>query len=565
MGNQLALARPDIRTTYHLSAELRMDGKSVDESFAKATQTCLRWVKDRYPESLPAAAMRGESASMDLGAYRLDLVGIPDTGHWSMRLTHPDVAFKDRPAVPGRSWMIDLALAKNSSWVHLAAQVRCMTPAGVYAPILHTRPRPIADLARAMQMYAPIKLTPDPLAVTREADLALLRNLLVDPKRELPVVVLTNPRDPDLKPWVVDPSALASKLLGQAHVVLLPQDLTYAWSDTVTKPWGVYQGAIRIYKPGLNLETQSAFSHPLATLDKILGTATKAGQTPEDAFAERLVEDVGRILAEGPRKPSEALFVTEAQAKAAEIERQKVLAQFQTYDEGGRSASVQAQINIIKTEYEKELASLRQQLLDSQSQAEWMLEEATKVETDRDRLRGENESMRWQLAELREAVVTGTPVKAELPTTYEAMPEWVERNLAGRLVLHPRAKRELKDAKFEDVELVYKSLLALANDYQPMRMGLPGAKDRYERTLTELKLWESGSIDPARAGAEGKEYKVKWPHGDLRAPEVFVDRHLRNGNSRDPRHCLCVYFFYDKESSQVVVCSLPRHLDNQLT
>jgi hypothetical protein len=42
--------------------------------------------------------------------------------------------------------------------------------------------------------------------------------------------------------------------------------------------------------------------------------------------------------------------------------------------------------------------------------------------------------------------------------------------------------------------------------------------------------------------------------------------HLKNGgNTRDPMRCLRIYFFWDDDEQQVVVGSLPAHLENHMT
>ena len=42
--------------------------------------------------------------------------------------------------------------------------------------------------------------------------------------------------------------------------------------------------------------------------------------------------------------------------------------------------------------------------------------------------------------------------------------------------------------------------------------------------------------------------------------------HLKSGgNTRDPTRCLRIYFFWDDDEQQVVVGSLPGHLENRLT
>ena len=40
-----------------------------------------------------------------------------------------------------------------------------------------------------------------------------------------------------------------------------------------------------------------------------------------------------------------------------------------------------------------------------------------------------------------------------------------------------------------------------------------------------------------------------------------IDMHLKGGNSRDPRYCFRLYFFWCDEKKRVVVASLPSHLE----
>jgi hypothetical protein len=46
---------------------------------------------------------------------------------------------------------------------------------------------------------------------------------------------------------------------------------------------------------------------------------------------------------------------------------------------------------------------------------------------------------------------------------------WAEADLSGSIVLHNRAIRAAKKSPFEDVPLVYNTLLALKRYYVPMR------------------------------------------------------------------------------------------------
>ena len=106
--------------------------------------------------------------------------------------------------------------------------------------------------------------------------------------------------------------------------------------------------------------------------------------------------------------------------------------------------------------------------------------------------------------------------------------------------------------------------MLLGNEYRNMRLGHEGAKVKYDSKLEELGLRLDGSISKERAGEHGDTYFVKWPFDS--SQNRFIDLHVRSkSNTRDPKRCLAIYFFWDDESRQVIVCSLPGHLTNRLS
>lgn len=149
-----------------------------------------------------------------------------------------------------------------------------------------------------------------------------------------------------------------------------------------------------------------------------------------------------------------------------------------------------------------------------------------------------------------------------IPDNYAEMGAWAHTYLAGWLILLGRARRELKTAAFEDIALVYRSLLLLAFEYRDMRMGRQD-DSAFNQKLKQYGLECTGSIDPSRARQEGDTYFVNYPQGSPQ--KEFLRFHLCKGISRDPRYCLRIYFFWDEDAEIVVVGSLPGHLDNQLT
>ena len=63
----------------------------------------------------------------------------------------------------------------------------------------------------------------------------------------------------------------------------------------------------------------------------------------------------------------------------------------------------------------------------------------------------------------------GKRQETEIHDSLDELQVWAENNLSGSVELHSRAIRGAKNAKYEDVSLVYKALLLLRDYYVPMR------------------------------------------------------------------------------------------------
>jgi hypothetical protein len=127
--------------------------------------------------------------------------------------------------------------------------------------------------------------------------------------------------------------------------------------------------------------------------------------------------------------------------------------------------------------------------------------------------------------------------------------------------MHNRALQGIKRSEFGDVALIYKALLVLRDCYVPMkRQGGLERRHAFEQACAALGITEEPTFSGPRSGEEGDTYFVRF--SGLR---VELDRHLKKGNSREPRFCLRIYFFWDAEGEQVVVGWLPSHLDTRTT
>lgn len=516
----------------------------------------VEWLASKFPTALPAHAHDGASFTAEEHGQSIHAVAQKEHGVWTARLMQPDAPFMDRAAVAGRTWTTELALAVCDQGVRVGVRVLCASLPFADAPVAYSRPRVVVELAQHSDLRDVRRVESSPWRLTSLNDVADLYVLLTDEKRSLPVYLLTE-AEPDrlgrsVRRFLLDEDYLARKLHGVGVVVTLPADLNHEWTNHVGKMWSAFSGAVRTYLPGLNFDEQRPHEHPLALAHRVL-SFYRDGRGGETAFSEFLVEQALAYSAAKSVDWDPCVFYADAVQRDLDHSRKE------SPPAAERLRGYERKIVVLKERAELSVG-LAQSYLDDLETHKKLLAEANDA---RKKLSYYATTLRDQLA-----AKTGRSPDATVtfPNNYADLPDWVDRNLAGRLILHPRAHRGLKDARYKDPALVYKALLALANEYRNNR--LRDADDEepriaWERKLGELELRCDGSISPTRAGEEGDTYFVKYPVGSQK--KRFIDLHLRKGTTKDDELCLAIYFFWDDEDDVVVIGWLPSHLDNRLT
>ncbi|MCK6456328.1 MAG: hypothetical protein L6Q92_07340 [Phycisphaerae bacterium] len=525
----------------------------IDELERPVRNAICDWLESKFPERLSPSTRAGDSFEVDVHGQRLECVAIPEDGLWSVRLLQPDAPFKDRAAVPGRTWTTEIALARTPLGVRFGIRVLSASLRYADEPVILTRPRIVVDLAARFGLREAHPIRATAWQPQSESDLLALQELLQSPGRGLPVYLLTVPDARKLTmrvaPFLLDHESLARRVQGVAYVITMPWELGFKWTELVGKPWSAFLGAVRTYRPGLDFDMDLPTDHPRLLAERILAFRYK-DLTMERAFEEFLVDrafehSAGRHVDWGP-----CLFYVDARRRRAELAR--------------ATASEDSEWRAL---YEEEIKSLAAKIEQLEHERDDALGIAESAERDRDYYTAENQRLRARVDSLgfQLSQKTGKSVDetTPLPNSYEDITDWVETELVGRLILHPRAVNALKKAKYEDVSLVVNALLLLANEYRSMRLGNADAKTAYESGLRKLGLRHDGSITSERAGQEGDEYFVRYPVCTQR--RQFLELHLRKGASKDERYCLAIYFFWDDETQQVVVGWLPSHLDTRQT
>ncbi len=133
----------------------------------------------------------------------------------------------------------------------------------------------------------------------------------------------------------------------------------------------------------------------------------------------------------------------------------------------------------------------------------------------------------------------------ELPKIWGNFVEWCDANLAGQLSLAPAARKGIKNAEFEDVETVARCINWLATECREWR------KKGGDGSLREVIVEDGIRNSPCG----GDEYDVDW-----QGRRYTADWHVKNGgNTRDPKRCLRIYYFWEPNSQQIVVTDMPAH------
>jgi hypothetical protein len=263
------------------------------------------------------------------------------------------------------------------------------------------------------------------------------------------------------------------------------------------------------------------------------------------------------------------VFIADARAKAAEIASKKRMDELTAHAKQQTQLSeLQSQIQLMDDTYNKQILALTQKIKESEDEAEQFNDDAIQAAKVRDHYIDQNAKLRYQINALTSALAekSGQKVDASvpIPISFDDMSEWLGKYLIGRLEFTPRAFRDLKRATYSEPSNVYRALLLLANQYRNMRLGDDGAKTQFEDALNQLQLRCGPSITESRAGEQGAMYYTDYPIGSNE--RRFLELHLRSkGNTRDPSRCLAIYFFWDDDTQQVIVGSLPEHLDNRMT
>ena len=520
---------------------LSLHASEIPGAFEIARGEILKFAERRAGGALPREALEGNALSTDdIGARRIEGIAIDSPRYWTLRFDDDD------RAVASRSWVIETALAAQDEDgpVLFGLRLQCIARGEnpEYDRSIPTFARDVISACDARMDGRRVTLSPWIIDTEEEVD--ELVDLLRSESRAGDVVVLSLPEHSnDLSDELISSDRLARELAGAAHVVVISGQAAFQLSDRVGREFSVFNQAVRTYRPGFDPDTEAPFAHPLGLADRI-----RNWDGGPDAYRRFISSEVLRRTVEGPDALKRLPSFAEAKRTAAELRRRNAQQSGSSNDE-------------LLALAEDEIAQLKSDLASQGQESGELLEvaeaEREAAEAEVLRLQGTLYHLQQRLQSLESAGGEATDVP--IPNDLDELEQWAATHLAGTVELHNRALRGAKDSEYEDVSVIYQALLLLRDYYVPMRRhGGAELRQAFDQRCQELGIEEQQSFAGNRAGEQGDTYFIRM--GQRR---VELDRHLKKGNSREPRYCFRLYFFWDDTTSQVVVGWLPSHLSTR--
>ncbi len=517
---------PVVREHEVLRIAATLHGKDTKQAADEARRQVLTWAQNRCGGKLPPDAWNFETFEYFAGGRNSLGVRLRTEGSdiWTIRADDPD------KSVAGRVWTTEVVIgARPGQRARFSARLLVNTPEGdleiePHAPGLVQQVIDACGLSAGMD-----DVDYRPRLLRDETEANDLVELLLDAERTLPVIVLTGDEratEPDAPP--LDADKLARAVVGMAHVAVVPADFTRLLTARLGTMRSVFHGGARFYLPGFS-ETADPFRHRLITGDRLANPMGRAqavrwlrGMAAEESLRRnRLGRDV---LAFNE--------IRNARLRA----RQNELAT-EGASESEQLKAAQVAISALEAQLDHELAT--QQYFDEEAR-----KDRDRAETAEAQLRASNYYIQQLQARIRSK---GEDVDEALPSpqSWADFGEWCDVHLAGRLTLAPAARRGAKDAQFEDLELIARCTQWLATTYRDGRLN--GADGDFRDAVIEEGVRNSP--------CGGDEFEIDW-----QGRKHTADWHVKNGgNTREPRRCLRIYYFWEPETQQVVIADMPHH------
>jgi len=364
-----------------------------------------------------------------------------------------------------------------------------------------------------------------PFSFRGEADAKVLETALWHPQRNLPVLALSSYEGTYLTETFAQD--LASDLAGVALVALLDEECAWYLTQQRGKEWSSYNGAVRLYWPGLH-DGDRPLRHPLWMRWTLLAGGVSAPEAALRFRAQMRRQLLGLSAFSVPEPSSFALVragharleFERLQASLRDSEDWEGLAESYAKHNDGLTKTVERNKQRIR-ELEDEVAGLRQAL-------QWRRDEVSDDIAPETAVPPQTVAEAVQAARQRhsDALVFGADVDVGVET------------------LAPDAGPPEKVLSYLD------QLAEMARTRRTTGLGT-----QMLRWLQLRNVAGSGESQTVR-NSESERRKRTW---DAAGTQQFFETHLKPSDGVHPDRCVRIYFDYDEMRQRAVVGWVGRH------
>ena len=505
-----------------LRVSAQLDGDDFAASSEDARRAVLAWAQKRAGGKLPAEAWQCEDFDLTRGGRNSTGVRIKtdDTDLWALRAEDPD------KNVPGRVWSTEVVIGgAQGVRPYLSLRLIVSTSEADLSIEPHVPGTVLQISGSPGLVHGGRPLVSEPRLVSTENEAEDLCDHLEDPERRLPIFVVTLAED-GAKP-LIDDVDVARAATGIARVVRLTPEACWTLTRRLGKRLSVFGGAVRAYMPGFS-SYDDPFRHRLF-------------------LAESLAEqDHARQCASWLRKSAAALSVSSTRLGKDVLEFSAVRTANRHLRTKALRESAASDTDMLEAAFE-EIRSLEDQLVKKEEEIDGYLSEIESAEARAETSEQEARKLIYQVRQLREAPAESSPpltAEPPLPQQWSEFIDWVDTTYPDSVALTPAARKMVRAPEFDDVSLVARSVSWLAKEQRDRRLHGGGS-------LRDAHV-EQGIYNTL---CGGDSYETVW-----RGRRYSVDWHIKTGgNTRDPKTCLRIYYFWEPELQLAVIDHLPSH------
>lgn len=502
-------------------------------AFNNAIDLAQSWISETGKISLPSEAK--DRTSFEIPSLNGDSVGSvirTDDAQGSVWAARFDNKINER------IWSTDLFVEQRiGGLTRFGAQLACQTPLNDPG-FEHSRPRLVRSVLESLAAEADDEALPEHFVEVQPQDVDDLVSLLYRPSRRLPVILVSTDDEGGAQ---IDLTKLANRISGTAHLRHLATDASYELTRLATKKMSTFNGAVRIYMPGLDQRSQDPFEHPL-------WLAPHSGNNPK--LISQLVD---RVLPLGFRDSD-----GDARFWRVGLLRQASLQHLAAQKQGSKEDQLSAEINALKGEVEnlKETSSSAEALMDEAN------EKLTHLQKEYAQLSEENHNLKMQLSASfntksgKSSGITSDDIRTLVDSTL-TLPfslNILQKIFPDRLHILDSAHKSAEDSStFKKQQKAFDLLWTLCTEYHDkVSNGIGDVEARKLFGSENYSAKESKTLS-----GQGRDRRTFSYKGN----DIFMEKHLKIGVADNAADTLRIHFEWISDEKKIIIGHCGPHLD----